>query len=1264
MEKVCFSVNGHRYTVSGSEVDPSTSLNDYLRDYLGLYGTKSMCHEGGCGACVVSVTQLNPVSKEKQVFSVNSCLVHILSCHQWEITTIEGLGNRKDGYSPLQTRLAMFNGTQCGYCTPGWIMNMHSLYKGEQKKLTTQEIEKSFSGNICRCTGYRPILDTFKSFATDSEVEIPSDIQDLEDLHQMKCINKTLDKCNLVDDDWCVIEDSKESMFQIDLNVYRWYKALTVQDVFKVLSKEGTNSYRLVAGNTGKGVYPLTEEPKVYIDISSIEVLRDVTRAANLILGAGNSLTEMMRKFKVYARINDDFQYLEQFNKHMELVANVPVRNIGTIGGNLAMKNAHHEFPSDIFLLLMTVQAMVTIVDRNLKNTEVNMEDFLKFDLRDKLILDVKLPPLSSSNIIRTYKIMPRAQNAHAIVNAGFLLHLNSSRKVTSCCIVFGNISPDFIRAKETEKLLLEQDPYSDDTLQKALATLDKEIVPVDVPPEPSPYCRKMIALGLFYKAILSQCPSVNPRYKSGGNILERPLSSGTQTFDTDKSLWPLNQPVPKLEALAQCSGEAKYSCDVKCSPRDVHVAFVLSDVAVADIESIDASDALKLPGVIACFTAKDIPGKNCFTPLDVPLIQVEEEILASSKIFYHGQPVGLIAAENHKLALKAAGLVRVKYKNVGVPVLTISEALVAPDKDRRVRKDAAITASDRGKDTTHVVRGSYAVPEQYHFTMQPQCCFAKPSSRGIKLRSATQWMDIVQVAVARMLQLPLNSVEVSVSRVGGAYGGKASRSSLVACACALAASTLQRPASLVLPLRHNMAAIGKRSACDVQYEVGVNDDGLIQYLNLTYYSDCGCSYNDTPGSFIAASIQNLYDSTRYNITGYSVLTDKPSNTWCRAPATTEGVAVMEHIMERIAHITKKDPIEVRITNLAAKNAVLKEMIATFKMETNYDDRVSEIAKHNSKNAWKKRALKLSLMSFRIIFYGNYPVTISVYHADGSVLISHGGIEMGQGINTKVAQVCAYILKIPLDKITVKGSNSFVSPNAMGSSGSITSECVAYATIEACKELLKRLEPARNELTNPTWEQIVKKSFDNGVNLQTSSMVSPLHSLIGYDVYGVCCAEVCLDALTGQHQVLRVDILEDTGQSLSPSVDVGQIEGAFIMGLGMWTSERLIYSKSGRLLTDGTWTYKPPGALDIPVDFRINFRRNSKNDAGVLRSKATGEPALVLSVVVTFALHEAILEARKEFGYVDTEWLDIDTPYCVENIIKAIAPKIRSYKLN
>lgn len=303
-------------------------------------------------------------------------------------------------------------------------------------------------------------------------------------------------------------------------------------------------------------------------------------------------------------------------------------------------------------------------------------------------------------------------------------------------------------------------------------------------------------------------------------------------------------------------------------------------------------------------------------------------------------------------------------------------------------------------------------------------------------------------------------------------------------------------------------------------------------------------------------------------------------------------------------------------------------------------------------------------MSYPLGYTGNLPVTISVYHADGTIAISHGGIEMGQGINTKVAQVCAYTLKVPLEKVTVRGSDSFVSPNSIASSGSITSESVAYATLKACEDLLKRLDVAKKDLVEPTWEEVVKKAYDKGINLQSSYMTSTNDGLVGYNVYGVCAAEVELDVLTGNHSVRRLDLLEDTGVSLSPEIDVGQIEGAFIMGLGLWTSERIVYEEAtGRLLTDRTWTYKPPGAKDIPVDFRIMFKRNSSNTAGVLRSKATGEPALTLAVVVTHVLHDAILDARKEFGYTDKEWVFVESPYNIENILKAISPKIESFKL-
>nr|XP_032518556.1 indole-3-acetaldehyde oxidase-like [Danaus plexippus plexippus] len=1239
------------------------TLNEYIRNVANLKGTKYMCNEGGCGVCVVSVQAALPPTQENKTFAVNSCLVSILSCHGWEITTIEGIGNKHIGYHEIQKRLTKFSGTQCGYCSPGMVMNMYSIYKDKNGKLTSSEIENSFGGNICRCTGYRSIADAFKSFATDANHELLKQVEDIEDLGAAKCPKNCIHKkCKVIErtnkheiydksgdtkeKEPCKFEEIKTQtdMLVIDCGAYTWYKVFTLNDVFKIMRM--VNEYKLIAGNTGQGVFKITDYQSNIIDIFSVSELKDYIIDVNLILGSGITLTKMMEIIHTLSVDNEDFSYLKEFHGHMDLIAHIPVRNIGTIGGNLMLKHYDNSFPSDLFLLFEMVGGMVTIAESKEKKQALSYQEFLTTDMNKKIILNVIVPPLSKWCSVKTFKIMPRAQNAHAIVNAGFLFKsYPNSRLLESATIVYGGISNTFIHAEITEGILAGKDPFTNETLQLALGTLLGEIKPEHNPPDPSVDFRKMLAVSLFYKAILYLCPDdvINPIYRSGGEILKRSISNGTQSFETDRNLWPLNQPVNKIEAIAQCSGEAIYSNDITTESDEIFAAFVTADANVGSIVSgFDVTEAFKLAGVLSIYTAKDIPGDNTFTPSNIPLMNAKEEILCSGKVMFYGQPAAIIVASREKTAIKAANLVKIMYSHVSTqkPLLTTDEVLDSVEVKERTMNNISIAPTDFGNDVKHVLKGEFKLKSQCHFYMEPQTCVVKPVEDSLEVYSSTQWLDLTSTAIAQCLKIPLNKVNVIVRRVGGGYGGKISRSAQIACATALVSFLQGKTCRFVLPLLTNMKSLGKRLPVQNKFEVGVNDDGKIQYLKKEFYHDCGHSFNENISATTVMHITSSYDTRRWQIDANSVITDNASNTYCRSPSSTEAIAMVENIMEFIAYSIAKDPIEVRLQNMLVDKNPLPEMIIQLKSDSEYDSRLNNIKIYNEQNHWRKKSLRIMPMTFEIFYFGNFNSVISIYHADGSVVIHHGGIEMGQGLNTKVAQVCAYVLGAPLAKIEVQPSTSFISPNAMVTGASIGSECVAFATIKACEIILERLAPIK-ETETLSWEELISTAYAKGIDLQASYMYSGKDDLQPYNVYAVCALEVEIDLLTGNHDVKRVDLLEDTGRSLSPIIDITQIEGAFAMGLGYWTSENLVYDElTGKLLTDTTWTYKPPGFKDIPADLRIYFRRNAGNEFGVLQSKATGEPAFCLATILIHAIREALQSSRHDSGYPD-EWLDI-----------------------
>ncbi|XP_028039591.1 xanthine dehydrogenase/oxidase-like [Bombyx mandarina] len=928
------------------------------------------------------------------------------------------------------------------------------------------------------------------------------------------------------------------------------------------------------------------------------------------------------------------------------------------------IKHQHNDFQSDLFVMFETVGAQLTLVTGQGKSRTVTMGEFLQTNMRRTVILNVMLPPLNKTYLVTTMKIMPKSQNAHAIVNAGFLYKLANNSTVTQARIVYNGISPTFVRALGTEKFLIGKPLFKNETLQSALNNLKKDLNATEMPPEPSAAYRQQLGLAMFYKGLLYFCSSnnINPRYLSGATFLRkaRPLSRGEQNYETNSALWPLNQPIPKLESLIQCAGEAEYVDDIPSLPYEVFGAFVLSTVALGQIASIDASEALKIKGVIAFYTAKDIPGKNSFIPKEA-VNTSDEEILCSGDVKYYNQPLGIIVAEYQHIAVIAAKNVKIKYTNIRKPVLDISDAIRDPKRNSIL---TSVDATTRGHDTTQVVKGNATIYGQYHFSMEILVCVTLSTEEGLQVYPSVQNMDGVQAVISKALNLDANRIDIKVRRLGGSYGIKVTRSNQVAVSCSLVSFKLNRPCRFVLPLSTTTRAYGKRFPCIADMEAGINRSGIIQYLNFKLYEDNGYKVNEIIPSISRDVYNNCYEKSTWSFQCINTITDTAKNSWFRAPGTLEAVSFVELFMDRIAYEANLDPIELRLANLDPAHKDLREMLDTLIKESKYKERRKAVEIFNKNNRWLKKGLRFSFLKWASTIAPYFDVNISVYHVDGTVSLTHGGIEMGQGINTKAAQICAYFLKVPLEKVQVKATNTNICPNSSITAGSFTILSIGIGVERSCKDLLQRLEPIRSKMPDATWQELIAKAFEENVDLQAHGFVNRNDVVAQkYNIYGITLSEVLIDVLTGEYEVLRVDILEDVGQSVSPEIDVGQIEGAFIMGLGYWTTERLVYDKkTGELLTDTSWTYYVPQARDIPQDMRVYFRKNSYSNRPSFGSKMTGEPPMCMTISVPLAIREAITSARRESGIPSTQWFDIDGPYNLESVCLSSATDIKYFK--
>ncbi len=728
-----------------------------------------------------------------------------------------------------------------------------------------------------------------------------------------------------------------------------------------------------------------------------------------------------------------------------------------------------------------------------------------------------------------------------------------------------------------------------------------------------------------------------------------------------------VGQPVPHDSSALHASGEALYTDDIPEPRGTLYVTVGMSTQPHARIRSLDLEAVRAAPGVVDVVTADDIPGKNNWGP-----IVADDPILADGLVQYAGQAVFAVAAKTVGQARRAARLAQIDYEELE-PIL---DPLTALEKGSFVLPTETIRRGDSRAHidrAAHRLKGRVSVGGQDQFYLEGQIAIAIPAEDGdLVVYSSTQHPGEVQHLVASAVGKQSKDVVVICRRMGGAFGGKESQPALIACIAALMARKTGRPCKLRLDRDDDMLMTGKRHDFVIDYEVGFDANGLIDGIEFVFASRCGMSA-DLSGAINDRAMfhcDNAYFLENVTIVSHRCKTHTVSNTAFRGFGGPQGMFAIEHVIDDIARYLGRDPLEVRRRNFygvgernvtpygqTVEHNLLGEIVGRLAASAGYAKRREEIRTFNANSAVLKRGIALTPVKFGISFTAthlNQAGALLHVYTDGTVHLNHGGTEMGQGLFTKVAQVVAEELQIDIDQIKLTASDTSKVPNASATAASSGSDLNGKAAQAAARKIRKRLTrfaaehfgvrkseiEFRNntvragrqvigfaELVQLAW--FARRSLSATGFYRTPKIHYDLKTFAGrpffYYAYGAAVSEVIVDVLTGEHRLLRVDILHDCGKSLNPAIDMGQIEGGFIQGMGWLTSEELWWNEAGELKTHAPSTYKIPTCSDLPVDFRVEIMQSAANRENTIhRSKAVGEPPLMLSLSVFHALRDAI----------------------------------------
>ena len=744
--------------------------------------------------------------------------------------------------------------------------------------------------------------------------------------------------------------------------------------------------------------------------------------------------------------------------------------------------------------------------------------------------------------------------------------------------------------------------------------------------------------------------------------------------------------------AALHVQGSATYIDDMREPEGLVHVyPGFARDGAHGTITSCDLTAVESAPGVIAVLTAKDVPGLNDCAP-----VFGGDPILADGRIMFHGQVVFAVVAETREAARRAVRLAKIVVA-AETPAVTVEDALAAKTSDvgepyAFVKRDAAKTLAT----ARHTVSESFRIGGQEHFYLEGQVSMAVPEEHGaVTVHCSTQHPSEVQFLIAHMLHLPAAMVTVECRRMGGAFGGKESQAAQWACLATLAARRTGRPAKCRLDRDEDMMLTGKRHDFRVDYQAGFDARGRVTAVDVDFLGRCGYSA-DLSNAICDRTMfhaDNAYFYPAARIATRRLRTNTVSNTAFRGFGGPQGMLFAERLMEVVALKTGLDPLDVRKANLYGVKgdvtpygmkvednlapAIIEELEAT----SDYRARRKDIARFNAASPVLKKGISLIPVKFGISFtltHLNQAGALVHVYTDGSVHLNHGGTEMGQGLYTKVAQVVAEEFGIAATAVRVTATTTGKVPNTSATAASSGADLNGMAAKAAAATIRNRLV----DFAAKQWK--VPKSrirFENGQVLIGNRAISfgdlarQAHiarislSSTGYYAtpkihwdrargkgrpffyfaYGAACSEVTIDTLTGEMKVDRVDILHDVGRSLNPALDIGQVEGGFVQGMGWLTTEELVFDAEGRLRTHAPSTYKIPCASDVPADFRVRLfeSRGNKEDT-IYRSKAVGEPPLMLGISVWTAIFDAVASCRP--GDIPK----LDAPATPEAILRAV----------